>query len=451
MTGGLPVYSARLCEHRTRLRLTQREVAEELAKLAYERGGDQARRGINAAMVSRWERGVKRPGPYYQALLCVLFAATPAQLSFRLPLPAESSGPDSGRYDGSIDGTRSAREEEDVRRRRFLELLSAAALAPLDHQLEAMRRGFDAALAREPRHADVDEWERTVYAYSCDAVTAAPAELLPNLLADFDEIRELLDGRDGRCPASARPQFTLVAGQLAALIAFTMVDLGQYHGARRWWRSARTAADQAADAKLAAFVRGRQAVFALYAPKQVLDLAEEAVFAGRGILCTGVVSGLAARAQALALMRHADPAREALADLVRMFDRLPDDITRERTSMFAWSEHRLHHVESYVYTQLGDTRAAYNAQDAAFARYPATDYHLGRAQVELHRGACLVTDGHIGEGMRYATDVLDAVPEGHRSVFLQGVAHDVLSAVPDDARTLPAVREYRDRLTAQAA
>lgn len=448
MADGLPVYSAYLCEYRMRLRLTQREVAEELAKLAYERGGEQARRGINAAMVSRWERGVKRPSPYYQALLCLLFDATPAQLGFRLALPAESSGPGGRRYDDSIDSARSAREEEDVRRRRFLGLLSAAALAPLDHQLEGMRRGFDAALAREPLDADVDEWERTAYAYSCDAVTVTPAELLPNLLADFDELRELLDGR---CPASARRQLTLVAGQLAALIAFTMVDLGQHHGARRWWRSARATADQAGEPKLAAFVRGRQAVFALYAPTQVLDLAEEAVAAGHGTPCTGVVSGLAARAQALGRMGQTDRARGALADLARMFDRLPDDVTRERTSMFAWSEHRLLHVESYVCTRLGDTRSAYAAQDAAFALYPATDYHLGRAQVEMHRAACLVMDGHIGEGMRHATGVLDALPENHCSVFLQDVARDALSAVPASARTLPAVAEYRDRLALQAA
>lgn len=450
MTDGLPVYSARLCEYRMRLRLTQREVAEELAKLAYQRGGDQARRGINAAMVSRWERGVKRPSPYYQALLCVLFDVTPAQLGFRLPLPGESSGPASGRYDGSIDGSRSAREEEDVERRRFLELLSAAALAPLDHQLEGVRRGFDAALAREPLNSDVDEWERTAYAYSCEAVTATSEELLPNLLADFDEIRDLLDGR---CPTSARRQLTFVAGQLAALIAYAMVGLGRHQDARRWWRSARTASDQAGEPKLAAFVRGRQAVLALYGayqPNQVLDLAEEAMAAGRGIPCTGIVSGLAARAQALGRMEQADRAHDALADLARMFDQLPDDVTRERTSYFAWSEQRLRHVESYVYTRLGDTRRAGKAQEAALALYPSTN-HRGSAQIHLHRAACLIKDGHVSEGARYATDALDALPTGHRSVLVQRVAHDALSAVPDSARTLPAVVEYRDRLAAQAA
>lgn len=450
MTDGLPVYSARLCEYRTRLRLTQREVAEELAKLAYQRGGDQARRGINAAMVSRWERGVKRPSPYYQALLCVLFDVTPAQLGFRLPLPGESSGPASGRYDGSIDGSRSAREEKDVKRRNFLELCSAALLAPLDHQLEGMRRGFDAALSHGPLNVDADEWERTVYAYSCEPGTAAPAQLLPNLLADFDELRDLLDGR---CPGSARRQLTLIAGQLAALIAETMVILGQHHAARRWWRSARTASDQAGEPRLAAYVRGRQAVLALYGsyePAQVLDLADEAVAAGRGIPCPGAMSGMAARAQALGRMGQADRAHNALTDLARMFDRLPDDVARERSSVFAWPEQRLRHVESYVHTRLGDTRRADKAQEAAFALYPVT-YSGGRAQVQLHRAACLVADGHVGEGVRCATDVLDALPAGHRSdVLVLGVARDALHAVPAGARALPAVAEYRDRLAVQA-
>lgn len=449
MADGTPVYSAQICEHRMRLGLTQREVAEELAKLAYERDGDQARRGINAAMVSRWERGVKRPSPYYQALLCLLFGATPAQLGFRLALPAESSGRDGGRYDGPVDNSRSAREEEDVKRRRFLGVLSAAALAPLDHQLEGMRRGFDAALSREPLTANVEEWERTAYAYSCETVTVAPRELLPNLLADFDELRELLE----HCPASARRQLTFVAGQLAALIAVTMAGLGQQQAARRWWRSARTAADQAGEPRLASFVRGRQAVLALYGayePSHVLDLAEEAVSAGHGIPCAGVVSGMAARAQALGGMGRADLAHAALADLERMFDRLPDDVTRERASFFAYAEQRLRHTESYVYTRLGETRGAEAAQDAALALYPASSIR-GAAQVRLHRAACLIKDGDVGEGARYATGVLDGLPEGHHSVLMQRVAHDALSAVPPSARTLPAVAEYRDRLAVLAA
>lgn len=53
--------------------------------------------------------------------------------------------------------------------------------------------------------------------------------------------------------------------------------------------------------------------------------------------------------------------------------------------------------------------------------------------------------------LRHATGVLDALPEGHCSVFLQGVAHDALHGVPPSARTLPAVAEYRDRLASQAA
>ena len=58
--------------------LTQTEVAERLAEIAWFR--DRTRLGISAQMVSKWERGEKRPSRRYRDLLCVLYDQSPAAL-----------------------------------------------------------------------------------------------------------------------------------------------------------------------------------------------------------------------------------------------------------------------------------------------------------------------------------------------------------------------------------
>lgn len=432
------LYARRIREFRKGLGLTQVQLADELARLSIEIHGVGC--GANDRLVRSWERGEKRPGPYYQRLLCELFEAGPAELGFRAP-GRDGRSPTVASLAGA--------EDDDVRRRTFLGALGAATLNALARDLEGVRRTFDRAV--DPVDIDVDEWERGTCAYGRELATVPPAQLLPHLTADFHELVAILGVPR---PDATRRRLTRVAGQLAALIAVTEATLGELQAARRWWRTARRAADHAGDPHLSAFVRGRQAVLALYgthSPSDVLDLAEDAVAAGRGAPCTGVVSGLAARAQALAVAGQRGRAHIALGELADRFERLPAEITQERVSPFGWAAQRLHHVESYVHTRLGDTRRAGAAQDAALSLYTASN-HRARAQVELHRAACLIIDGYVTDGIRHATDALQTLPYGHRTgTLVQGLARDTLAAVPDRARRLPAVAEYRELLVAADA
>lgn len=60
------------------------------------------------------------------------------------------------------------------------------------------------------------------------------------------------------------------------------------------------------------------------------------------------------------------------------------------------------------------------ARDRALALYPEATWR-GPAQVRLHRAACLVVDGHIGEGAQYATDKLGQLdPATSRGPFRAG-------------------------------
>src|SRR3984893_5447239 len=67
--------------HRARMGLTQQEVAEALAALAWEHDHEQL--GVDADMVSKWERGAKRPRRLYRRLLCMLYNSTEEDLGLR--------------------------------------------------------------------------------------------------------------------------------------------------------------------------------------------------------------------------------------------------------------------------------------------------------------------------------------------------------------------------------
>src|SRR5437660_12651409 len=82
---GKPAPCLRLKAHRLRAGLTQAEVAESLAALAWDH--DQERLGVDANMVSKWERGITRPRKLYRRLLCSLYGATEQDLGLR-SLPA---------------------------------------------------------------------------------------------------------------------------------------------------------------------------------------------------------------------------------------------------------------------------------------------------------------------------------------------------------------------------
>jgi len=104
------VPNPRLKAQRARLGLTQQEVAEALAALAWEHDREQL--GVDASMVSKWERGEKRPRQQYRRLLCSLYSSTEEELGFR----QTQGGATADDFDG-----------EDVNRREFLR---AAVVAP---------------------------------------------------------------------------------------------------------------------------------------------------------------------------------------------------------------------------------------------------------------------------------------------------------------------------------
>ncbi len=129
----------------------------------------------------------------------------------------------------------------------------------------------------------------------------------------------------------------------------------------------------------------------------MLEAAEDAIAVGQGKACTGVVSGYAAKAQALAELGRHEEAIAVLADVRGIFEQLPDAVGRDRGSQWGWSDGRLHYVTSLVHTCAGNVESGQAAQDAALAVYPNRNWQA-RGQVEMHRVGVLMCAGDVDEG-----------------------------------------------------
>jgi transcriptional regulator with XRE-family HTH domain len=128
------------------------EVADRLHRLAEAMGSPEL--GVDAHMVGRWERGVRRPAPRYVALLCRAFE-----------LPADELG--------LIDGPEPAElKEENVRRRQFLQYLSVVGGATmLDwERLVSLARGDKPAADQFV----LDDLEALTKSYARQVETRAP-------------------------------------------------------------------------------------------------------------------------------------------------------------------------------------------------------------------------------------------------------------------------------------
>jgi transcriptional regulator with XRE-family HTH domain len=282
------------------------------------------------------------------------------------------------RSDSRREAIRSAQEVDDVKRRAFLGLgLSVVLLGP-----EAAAR------------ASTDDWDQIAHAWAYEVDTAPDRQaLLPGLVADLKRLN-----------ANHGPQ--RVVAQLASHVATIAAGAGDTDAARRWWRRARTAAVAAGDNELIAYVTSRQAVqglYGAYSPAQVVVLADKALTA-TSAPCTGRMSGLSAKGQALAMLGRDKAANETLTTLERTFEHLPRHITRDKLSALGWAEDRLHHVRSYC--AMYGTGSGEVARAEALRLIADTDWR-SRAQLKLHRAAseadaqdAVATLGDLSESQR---------------------------------------------------
>ncbi|QOC95366.1 XRE family transcriptional regulator [Micromonospora craniellae] len=323
--------------------------------------------------------------------------------------------------------------ETDMRRRKILGAMGALAVAPAVAPLvglESLRHGFGVAAG----HAD--EWDRIVEDYGYDYYRLPADQLDRQLTVDMTVLQHQLAAADG----PQRAGLLRAASKLSLMVAFGMVAAGQGWAAARWWRSARELADNSGDPDSVVAGWAWDVVNGCYDgrdPNTVVQMSDQALPLLHQRASAATCGLLAGRAQALSLAgRHT----EAVATVERLSDlasQLPRSVITDVESVWGWPEHRLHYTASWVFTHAGRFADATRAQSLALALYPQSQARL-RAQVQLHQAVCLIREGDIPDGLRLATDLLDALPGEHRNELLLTVARQVVDAVPGSERRRPA-------------
>src|SRR5262249_25831180 len=106
--------------------------------------------------------------------------------------------------------------------------------------------------------------------------------------------------------------------------------------------------------------------------------------------------------------------------------------------------------EGNALTHLHDTRGAWAAQNRALELYPASDY-LDRTLLQLDRASCLAYDGDVTGAMTHATQTLTRLSDEQLSGMILLRGGQVLDALSERQRALPAARDLHDLLMAAQA
>ncbi|MFI0404582.1 XRE family transcriptional regulator [Actinomadura sp. 3N508] len=325
--------------------------------------------------------------------------------------------------------------DDDVKRRAALQLLTAlgagAAIPP--GVLEEVLAGVDRATGQK---VDVDEWEQTVHEYGQQIVVRPTGALVGDLTADIIAVGALLD--QPRAPLEQARLLRVSAG-LSGLLAIEFGDAGKERPARITWGTARRAADASGDRDLRVWTRGRAAQDAFWAgrpPEVVAALTDEAIAIANGAPSAGLARAHAARAYMAADQGDGAKALASVREIKEMFGRLP--LPAGSQTVLAFRESQMRWAESYVLTRTGDSHAA-DVLDQAIALYPPSSV-VPIKNLSLIQAEALVRGRQIDAGLEQAVATLQERP-GYMAVGTGPLARNVLNALPEQARALPAARE----------
>ncbi|RFS82000.1 XRE family transcriptional regulator [Actinomadura spongiicola] len=326
-----------------------------------------------------------------------------------------------------------------MKRRAALQLLAAlgAGTAIPPGALEEVLSSIDRAAGDT---VDVDEWERTVHEYGQQLVSRLrpTGSMAGDLTADIIAVGRLLDRT--RAPFEQARLLRISAG-LSGLLAIELGDAGEDRPARIAWGTARRAADASGDHELQVWTRGRAAQDAYWAgrPREVVaDLADEAIAIAKGTPSAGLARAHAARTYLAADRGDHGEALNSLNKIKETMMRLPE--TDGSQTVLAYRESQLRWAESYVLTRTGDSRAA-AVLDETITLYPSSSI-VPIKNLALMQAEALVRSRQVDLGLQQAVTTLQERPD-----FLAAgtgtLAKNVLSALPEDARALPAAQKLR--------
>jgi transcriptional regulator with XRE-family HTH domain len=308
---------------------------------------------------------------------------------------------------------------------------SEAGPSPLE-RADALQRGLQESLVAGPLSGvGLDEVEWAVERHGRATRYRPEAELLPELLADFGDLRLLMSGRQSE---PVRRRLAVAAARMSGLVALTLLKLGDERS-RSWWRTGRAVAASAEDRAALSWMYAQEAYQLYYSGDLygAVELALRAQHWAGALPCVGPALAAPLEARAHALLHDADAATDALARGRTALDRLPE---AERTeSAFGYSEAQFAFHSGNAWTHLEDTDRANEELTRALHLYPRSD-HMDRALVHLDQAMCAAVSGDPASAADQALTTVVNLPEQHRTALIIYRARDVADKVPEARKTL---------------
>ncbi|MFF4647749.1 transcriptional regulator [Streptomyces sp. NPDC001389] len=345
--------------------------------------------------IKRWETERRLPIPMWHPALAAANGLTVQEISNAVA--------------ASRAFRRSHGEEKDVKRRQFLGATAAVGGMAMLTGMAQARAGIDGALGGTGL-ADLEYLEGAFERHRGGYNGREPEGVLAQMHEDVLLLREVL-GRPH--PATERTELVRVAAGITGLVAIIQHDRGDQVEATYWFTTAGKAAEESGDARMAAWVAARHAMLPLNygAPAQAAQIAGRALRqAGKHPTASAALAAAVA-ARSLAAVGDHSSARRAVGHAQRIADRLDGKETADTWFGYPEQKHWVH--LSQAYTLLGDTGAAYQAQDSALALTKSPSV-MSRALIAMDRAACLATDGDLGGAVQMAVGVLEQLPNSYR-------------------------------------
>ncbi len=367
--------------------------------------------GVERSTIQRWEAGETTPRAWYHPRLAAVLGLGPDELHALLHEPASPK------------------------------LVLARPSVGVDH-VEQVRHSLHDVIADGAGSATLDEWELTVTRHGAATKDRPAVLLLDDVAADVAGLhRSMVRHRS----LSGLRRLTRVAAHLSGLMCLTLIKLDERQAFRRWARTARVAAGEVDDAVTLSWVLAQEAYGHFYSGDlaEAVTVARHAQAVVPGTPCVGAVLAAALEARAQAALDRADETRHALRHAEHLLSTIDVDVSTP--SAFAYDEAQFRFHESNALTHLGDTRAAWTAQDRALELVAPQDF-MDRAFTRLDRAMCLATDGDASGAASYALDTVLCLSEAERHGIINGRAREVIETVPRRHRAVAPVRELRDLL-----
>jgi transcriptional regulator with XRE-family HTH domain len=407
--------ASRLREYRERYGLTQADVVAEVQKLAIGRG-DIAVPGLDQSAISRHENNHKRPTPYYQALYCDVYGASPAELGFRVALPHER------------------RNDEDMNRREFLVgtagFVASAALAPVvpSHRLGS---------------ADIERLQQTLTHLLKLDDQQGSASVYALTTRNFDRLRGLAEHAtyDHQTGLALRE----LVGHAAEHAGWLAYDADHHDDARGWWLEAMHWARLAEADSVSVSTMASMALQASvqHHPREAIDLSETAQRTAKATTPRLRSVLLAREAWGHAASDDGSSAHDALRRARDTTDTRHDD---DPVWLDFYGPADFANHERNVALTLGDSAAAEDSARDALRFNDPVAYPRNHAIYLVRLSEVLVKRREIDESVAVATEAVDAASHLDSARVTRGIADTAHALRPFAAE--PNVSEFLERVAA---